>query len=382
MSIKRIVIVGWRNVQKQFKYEPWYSIIIILGFAVALYSVITVIGMFEAERAEMRKNYFGNLLGRYVVEFLNNNGLPADLQGLTDQLKKWSNIEKIECFYEIPLDYGEIVGGLWMSPNVSEIYQVEKGRFFTFEEMNHKELVIVLSKRLLNQLPFLTEQIIGQQIQYYGTYGEIIGVIDNEKPVIYIPLKAFFEIIDLSQMLDNIQLNIWFKKGLKANQYKNLQETVAQYAGNSEFEIVSSYDKYKDSLMEMWLVGSFALLVVCGIFILATINMATISYFGIMRRRKEIGIRMAFGARKSDIIKLIIIENLFLVIGGFVLALFLYWVTFDLLNRYEFHITLSFVQILISFGIAFFGGILGGLKPAFYAVKMAPVEQIRNEEWL
>jgi ABC-type antimicrobial peptide transport system permease subunit len=60
-------------------------------------------------------------------------------------------------------------------------------------------------------------------------------------------------------------------------------------------------------------IGSFGL-------ILAAIGLAGVTAYSVARRRKEIGIRMALGARKGQVLRLVMREGGMLVIAGSVLG--------------------------------------------------------------
>jgi putative ABC transport system permease protein len=66
------------------------------------------------------------------------------------------------------------------------------------------------------------------------------------------------------------------------------------------------------------LIGAFGL-------ILAAVGLAGVTAYSVRQREHEIGIRMALGAQKSDVLGLVMMEGAVLVIGGTAIGMFFTW---------------------------------------------------------
>jgi putative ABC transport system permease protein len=120
-------------------------------------------------------------------------------------------------------------------------------------------------------------------------------------------------------------------------------------------------------------IGSISLIV-------GGIGIMNIMLVSVTERTREIGIRLAIGARKRDILLQFLIEALMIcVIGG------LLGVAFGVLGAYVVSTTLgmevelSSSAMLLAFGVAAGTGIFFGFYPALRAAGLRPVEALRHE---
>ncbi len=114
--------------------------------------------------------------------------------------------------------------------------------------------------------------------------------------------------------------------------------------------------------------------------IVGGIGIMNIMLASVMERIKEIGVRMAMGARRKDIILQFLTESTLISISGGLIGIVLGIV----LSRgisYFFHIltVISCVSILISFVVSAGIGIIFGYMPAKKAASQDPVESLRYE---
>jgi putative ABC transport system permease protein len=133
--------------------------------------------------------------------------------------------------------------------------------------------------------------------------------------------------------------------------------------------------------------GRIATAITTVLFLIGTISLV-ISGIGIMNimlvsvteRTREIGIRMAMGARRIEILWQFLAESIFMAsIGGgsgIILGVSLPLVA----NRLTgFNIPISWISILLAFLLSFTVGITSGLVPANRAAKLNPTEALRYE---
>jgi putative ABC transport system permease protein len=110
------------------------------------------------------------------------------------------------------------------------------------------------------------------------------------------------------------------------------------------------------------------------------VGIMTIMLVSVSERTREIGIRMAIGAKRRDILSQFLIESVTLSgidgIVGIVLGLFVYYlITYIVDWPYIFSVT----SILLSFVFACAVGIFFGYYPAKKAADLKPIEALRYE---
>lgn len=114
--------------------------------------------------------------------------------------------------------------------------------------------------------------------------------------------------------------------------------------------------------------------------IVGGIGIMNIMLVSVTERTREIGIRMAIGAKKSDILMQFLIESVTLSSGGgiagIVLGLILYYVII-IFAKWPF--IFSFSSVLLSFSFAALVGIFFGFWPAQKASALRPIDALKFE---
>ena len=110
------------------------------------------------------------------------------------------------------------------------------------------------------------------------------------------------------------------------------------------------------------------------------IGIMNIMLVSVTERTREIGIRMAVGAKTWDIRTQFIIEALILSLIGGLIGVLLGIAAARMLSFFaEWTVSFSLVSILISFGFSGIVGIFFGFYPAYKASLMNPIDALRHE---
>ena len=100
----------------------------------------------------------------------------------------------------------------------------------------------------------------------------------------------------------------------------------------------------------------------------------------VTERTREIGIRMALGARREDILWQFLLEALMLSCAGGVLGVLLGLGSASILARFsEFPVTITTWSITVAFLFSALVGIFFGIHPARKASRLRPIEALRYE---
>jgi putative ABC transport system permease protein len=110
------------------------------------------------------------------------------------------------------------------------------------------------------------------------------------------------------------------------------------------------------------------------------IGIMNIMLASVMERIREIGIRRAMGARKSDIISQFLMEAVLISLSGGIIGVLLGVGAAIAVAQFTDILTIvSAWSIIISFGIAFCIGLVFGISPARKAAMQDPIESLRHE---
>jgi putative ABC transport system permease protein len=110
------------------------------------------------------------------------------------------------------------------------------------------------------------------------------------------------------------------------------------------------------------------------------IGIMNIMFASVMERIKEIGTRLAIGAKKRDIVAQFLSEAILISVTGGAIGVLL-GVALSLVIEYSFGIKtiISFFSIVIAFGVSAAVGVIFGYSPAKRAAERDPIESLRYE---
>jgi putative ABC transport system permease protein len=237
---------------------------------------------------------------------------------------------------------------------------------------------------MINSVPYTVIGVMKEKLQM-GNYGGMEG--DR----VVIPLSTFKATFG-DPYLDNLVCQV--KKGFDS---KEIEDKILASLGAKY-----KFDPTDDRAIRVWdtIAGMkefnkilFGIKVFLGIIggltlLIAGVGVANIMYVSIKERTREIGVKMAMGARKSYILYQFLIEALIITFfGGFGGMSFSYILTegfkripiqndvLDMMGRP----TISFDIGIIVIVILSIMGILAGLFPAMRAASVSPVDSLRYE---
>lgn len=111
------------------------------------------------------------------------------------------------------------------------------------------------------------------------------------------------------------------------------------------------------------------------------IGIMNIMLVSVTERTREIGIRKAIGAQRSDITIQFIIESIFISLMGGIIGMVLSIIILSVLNVFVTEVTFvispSVALLALSFSIAV--GLIFGIYPANKAAKLKPINALRYE---
>lgn len=289
----------------------------------------------------------------YQSSYFENDNLDAQLVGVTESFK---SIAKI---------------------------QMKKGRFISYLDGRSFYCVIgaKVADKIKNKYP--SERLIGNQVRIGPFMFTIVGVLKTWPENLFISAnlnEAILIPVQTSYFLSkNIQINNILMRLVKEpeitplkNQVRDTMQSVLpgqKIIFNSPSQIISIISKQKKTYT--WLmaaIGSISLVV-------GGIGVMNIMLVSVVERKREIGIRMAIGARQIDILRMFLIESVLLtVFGGFLGVIVGVFVSYILVvfTHWAFHLYLT--PILLGFFVSVMVGIFSGFYPAFRASKLNPID--------
>ncbi|MBL3658094.1 ABC transporter permease [Fulvivirga sediminis] len=110
------------------------------------------------------------------------------------------------------------------------------------------------------------------------------------------------------------------------------------------------------------------------------IGIMNIMLASVLERIKEIGLRLALGAKKTDIVNQFLFESIMISISGGIIGVILgVSLAYTVSRVAEIPTIVSFSSIILSFGVAATVGLIFGIAPARRAAKQDPISSLRYE---
>lgn len=267
------------------------------------------------------------------------------------------------------------------------------GRFINERDMASKSKVMVLQKSIAEQLfPPDGAKALGGRLSYKGLSFQVVGITDGWERSVYIPFSTARLLDGNNDRIDNMSVllkNVTTEKdGDDAEQ--KIRETLAaahDFAPDDR-SAVWIWNQFTAGLkgmaamnilnMSIWILGLLTL--ISGI-----VGISNIMFVSVKERTHEIGIRRAIGARPRSILTQILAESVAITTLFGYIGIVLGTATSALLDHlfgdsdFLSHPTVSLSIALQVTAVLIAAGALAGLFPALKALKVKPVEALRDE---
>lgn len=325
--------------------------------------------------------------------------------------------------------YGKVSG---VTPDFFDVFNLplEKGEMFNEEQMVNGKAVCILGATIKNKL-FPKKDPIGQYVKCGSVWLKVVGVLQNRAVTtelsenmgisdynkqIYAPIQTLLlryrdrSVVTTAMvrgssstviMGDDAMVSFGSSGSDDESQINQIDKIVVQVKETSQInqttEVITRMLKRRHAGVDDFVVQVPELLlkqeqrtkdifnIVLGAIasislIVGGIGIMNIMLASVMERTKEIGIRMATGATKKDVIFQFLSEATMISVSGGIIGILLGIVLARLITGVTGILTIvSLSSILISFGVSASVGIAFGYMPARTAALKDPVTSLRYE---
>jgi putative ABC transport system permease protein len=266
-------------------------------------------------------------------------------------------------------------------------FQIDQGRDLTAEDVALHRRAAVIGRTLQKQL-FGDENPLGQKLKIAGTEFRVVGMtkprgttfsIDLDD-VAFIPVTSAMDLFELDGLLAIIgQTRNSAVVPLAKEQMRDTLMSV--HDDQEDFTIFSPDDVLVifgqiSAAMTFLLAGIASISLVVG-----GIGIMNIMLVSVIERTREIGVRRALGATKTEILLQFLLESIAVsLLGGTIGLLLGGGVAFAVrLSVPELPVEISPTLVFVAVGFSVAVGVLSGVIPAIRAARLDPVEALRYE---
>jgi putative ABC transport system permease protein len=281
-------------------------------------------------------------------------------------------------------------------------FTIVEGRFLNRKDITDKRKVAVIGSSVVDILFKPGEDPLGEYIRIQGVYFKVVGVVrsrqkgneaERDENSIFLPFTTMQKTFNYGDLIgwfaitsrEDVPASVAEEKTIKVMKQKykihpDDDRAIGHFNVEKEFKKMTGL--FAGINMLIWIVGA-------GTLLAGAIGVSNIMLIIIKERTKEIGVKRALGATPAEIVTQIILESVFLTgiagmigmtIGVAILTGINYLMVSNNMQIDMFlHPEINFKTALTALIILVITGIFAGMIPAYKAIKVKPVEALRDE---
>lgn len=405
MNLNNLFRIAWRAIL----LNKTRTLLTMLGIIIGVGSVITMLAIGEGSKKSIKENISKmstNMLnirpGAGMFGGVRNN---SDMQSLklTDYLALKKEAKLLKYVTPVVSGNGQAIVGANNWPTsiygVNTEYlpirewEVEEGAMFGQDELDNLSKVAVIGRTIQKNLFPDGDSPIGQTIRFKNIPFKIIGILaakgesnfgQDQDDIIIAPYTTVQKRVLAQTYLQSIVASAISENEAEnaVNEVKRILERTHNIAANqennfnvfSQQELISTFSSTSEMLTVLLVAIASISLIVGGIGIM------NIMYVSVKERTKEIGLRMAIGAKGKDILAQFLIESVLISITGGVVGVVLGLLATYVVNTFiGWPVSITFYSIVISFLVCTITGVFFGWYPARKAAELEPITALRYE---
>jgi putative ABC transport system permease protein len=268
-------------------------------------------------------------------------------------------------------------------------YKLSEGASFTSTDVRSHKRVAVIGQTVVEEL-FAGTNAVGQSVKLNGSNFEVVGVLaakgsngaSNQDDVVMAPISTVQDSLTGFGAIDSITVQATSQSSLNAAEAEVTQTLEERHkikdTQEPGFEVLNQGSLLETSSSTSSVFTTLLGEVAAISLLVGGIGVMNIMLVSVTERTREIGIRKAIGARRSDILTQFLTEAVLVsLIGG--IAGVLVGVIGSQFPIAGVHPQIATYSIFLAFGAAALSGLFFGTYPAARAAALRPIEALRFE---
>ena len=376
------------------------SLLTMLGIIIGITSVVSVVALGNGSQQKILENIKG--IGTNTMTIFNGTGFgdrrAEQMQNLTvNDANALSNQSYVQSVTPNSTSSGTLIYGnqTFSSTNLKGVSEqsfdvegltLKLGNTFTQEDIRNNQSVALIDESAKKSI-FPHENPLGKIVMFNKRPLRIIGVVSDRQMGgassslnIYAPYSTVMNKISGSKKIASITVKVSDSVNSTVAE-KGITELLQMRHGKKDFFIMNS-DTIKQTIesttstMKL-LISSIAFISL----IVGGIGVMNIMLVSVTERTKEIGVRMAIGARQSNILQQFLIEAVLICLIGGVTGILLSGAIGLLFNTFmsDFAMAFSTASIIAAVAFSTLIGVVFGYMPAKRAAQLDPITALARE---
>ncbi|MGE5817427.1 MAG: MacB family efflux pump subunit [Deltaproteobacteria bacterium] len=394
-SLQEALVTAWRSLQVNL----FRTILTLLGIIIGVAAVVAMLAVGEGSRQKVldRISSFGTnlMLVRPGAAGIRNTGdiatlVPEDAAAI----RALPNVETAlpersgrMTARQGNRDYQTSVQGTGEDFPTARDWPVAEGQFFNADDMKTYAPVVVLGRTVATTLFPGGGSPVGKFVLLKNVPFLVIGVMSekgaspngsDQDDVIFVPINTGLVRLFGKSYLSSITIKVRDAAVIEATQEQ--VESLLRNRHRTEDFGVRNMASFLQAAMETQDTFTLLLGTVAAISLLVGgIGVMNIMLVSVVERTREIGIRMATGARMRDILLQFNIEAAVVCAAGGLLGILVGVIAGMVLRYTGMSVMFSITPALLAFGCASATGLIFGYLPARKAARLDPVVALASE---
>jgi putative ABC transport system permease protein len=281
--------------------------------------------------------------------------------------------------------------GTW--PDLIKVRDIDmkSGRFISEIDLLYKTEVCVIGTELEKTL-FPGENALGKVIRFQGREFEVIGVYEEAKSnfgedywnrLLSIPLSTYAKWLP-----DDKALTLEVRAATRQQIEQAKEEIIAAlrihrrvpFGSPNNFHL-STQDEFKEEAEKITDVIYIIMIAITSVgLMVGGVGVMNIMLVSVTERTREIGVRKALGAKRTNILLQFLTEAMSLSgFGGIIGVAVGVGLGLILNSSFNFPVSLPIFWVVVGFVVSVSVGLISGVYPAFKAARLDPIEALRYE---